>query len=177
MPSMSDYMYMPRGNSVETAPPEDLDVTHLRTNFESNVALPLQNWAAQSFLTNEERATMTAARIRFVDRLAKLVRRIAKDPKLKFMIENNNFLYLCDYLDRSTHTSKPNLLKGPEAERQREALESLVYEVRGLAVKFVHETQIDEIVLRSIRPGLYGSSTCSDFLKLTPHPGGASSAK
>ncbi len=172
-PSLWDYMYMPRGNSMHEAPPEDLDITHLRANYESNIALPLQDWQAQTFLSADEKKAIAVARQKYLSKIEALIKRIEATPADQFILEAKDFLSLCDYLERSTHSSKPNLLKGPEADRQREVLENLVYEIRSYAVEFVKETKIDELVLRSLtkKTSQSDGTNCSELLKATSESG------
>lgn len=154
-PSMGDYVEMPDQTSVETVPAEQLDVKLIRTNFEDNVVLPLQPWENQSFVSELDAERIRKAKLKFLERVYKLMQKIEKQVSHQFVLDAMDFLYLCDYLERSQHPSKPKLMKGKEAERQREILEALVYELRGYVVKFIQEARLVKPIKNSLMPSGY----------------------
>ncbi|MES2856980.1 MAG: hypothetical protein V4692_14020, partial [Bdellovibrionota bacterium] len=149
-PSMSSYMYFPEGSTPDSAPASDLDPKYLRTNFETNIALPLQPWEQQTFISNKEKKQIADQRAEYLKKVYALVKRMGKDSSVKFVSEQANFLYLCDYLERSTVPGIPKIMKGAEADRQKQVLENLVYEIRGLVVDFASDTRIDNVMARSL---------------------------
>ena len=150
-PSMSAYMRLPNDDTVQTIPPEEMDTRYLRTNFESNVAYPLQKWEAQPYVSYQDRATIQSERARFLLRLSAILERIKTNPDYKFIIESPNFLPLCEYLRRSTHPSRPQFLTDRnEGDRRRRILEDLVYELRGNVVRFAQATQLQNVLARSL---------------------------
>lgn len=160
-PSMGEYMRLPHDNTIETAPAGDLSTDYLRANFESNISIPLQNWDSMSYLTSTQKATLLTEQKVFLAKIHSILNRIRGDFKYKFILDNKNFYYLCDYLDRSTHHTKPMLLQSKKADMERELLESLVYEIRGAVVKFVKNSRADQMVLTSLK----SKKKCSALLK------------
>ncbi|HVK60730.1 MAG TPA: hypothetical protein VM432_04230 [Bdellovibrionales bacterium] len=149
-PSMGYFVYFPEGNTPDSAPSDHLDTKYVRTNFETNIVLPLQPWESQSFISAADKKRISEARSVYLTKVTGLIQRLQKDPQAKFMFEKNDFLYLCDYLERSTHPSRPNFLKGPEADRQKQILENLVFEMRSFVVEFVNATRVDNALARSL---------------------------
>lgn len=174
-PSMSDYMYWDDFSGIEETPDGKLDTKEARANYENNVAIPLLNYEEQSFVSERDLKRIAKAREAFVDRVYNLMKKVERDKKLDFIRENENFLHLAEWLKRSTHASRPNFKLAPKAkkaEAQREALEELTYDVRALVVRFVHETELDAVlekslpkpVLKSVEELLAGKNRCHELL-------------
>jgi hypothetical protein len=159
-PSMANYMRLINDSTVYTVDAENLNTEYLRTNFESNIVIPLQPWSGQNYLLPEHQAILAQERQIYIKGIAAILNRINTDPQYKFIIDHDHFYYLCSYLERSTHKSKPVIEVGPEADRQKAALESLVYELRALVVTFINNTNADKILLESMR-----TNTCANILK------------
>lgn len=158
-PFLENYMRMPYDGTVYTVDPENLSTEYLRANFESNIAIPLQPWASQSYISTKDKLLLAKGRQTYVSAIAKILERIKANSKYKFILDNQNFYYLCSYLDRSTHASKPNLRITPETNSQKKILEDLVYEIRSLVVTFINQTAADKIILNSLT-----SNSCLSLL-------------
>ena len=145
-PSMSAYVKLPNGDTVETIPSDELDSRLIRTNFESNVALPLQPWSEMPIIDQSSRSKIEKEKIKFLNKLFNLVQKVKSSKTHAFIVDSENFLYLCHYLDRSTHSRKPVLMFGAEADRRKLVLEELVFELRGLVVDFAKTTRLQNIL-------------------------------
>lgn len=165
-PSMKSYVHLPNEDVVETIPPERFDPALLRTNFESNISLPLLDWASQGYVSKNSLMKIKRARAAFVDKVWALVQRIETDPRYQFLLEHDDFLYLCIYLARSSHPDKPELLVGPLAKSQRKVLADLVFELRTYVVSFLKESEVSRTLARS----LPGTQTETRWLSNTAQP-------
>lgn len=153
-PAMADYMYFEDYYGITEVDPANMDVKYVRANFESNIAIPLQPYQGQSYFNPSDLSLILKSREQFLAGLYQLVGEIETDPKYTFLVREKNFLHLCDYLEKSTHPSKPDLHRVPEksAYSQRKILEALTYRMRSLVVRFVGKTRLDEILYRSLTP-------------------------
>ncbi len=155
-PSMSDFFYFEGYLSVQEVKPKNMDTRFIHTNFENNLAIPLLNFGDQSYISSADKTKISKARENFNRRVRDLAVKVSVDPKYDFMNGEKDFLHLAAYLKKSTHPTKPNMFKvrgTKERHRQAEALESLVYELRSLVVRFVHETKLDGVIEKSLAPG------------------------
>lgn len=150
-PVMRNFIWLPRENTFESAPPEDLDVALIRNNFESNVALPLLDFYSRAYFAPTAKKMLMQARTRYIEKVIQLARQIEQDPNYSFLRETDNYLYLADYVSHSTHPSRPTaFMYGPEADRRRELLTDIMYKMRKLIVEFTTETNIDELLYKSL---------------------------
>jgi hypothetical protein len=149
-PSMAEYIHFDEFETHHAVDPKKMDVRFIRSNFESNVALPLLNWEEQPYLQQSQLGQIGRARQAFIEKVYSLVRQIETDQRYVFLRQERDFLHLADWLERSEHPSRPDFARRTppplEARRQRAALESLVKRLRTYSIRFVKDTQINEML-------------------------------
>ena len=147
-PAMGEYMFFADFESHIGVPADKMDTRFVRANFESNVALPILNFEEQPYMSQAQLEKITAQREAFLTKVYAMVQQIEKDPKYKFLLEEKNFLHLIEWLQRSTHASKPDFSKVDKAtaKAQRALLEGLTARMRGYVISFVNNTEIPEMV-------------------------------
>lgn len=160
-PAMPNYMYFVNpetpGNPFwdhNDIPAKYLDPKMARANFENNVALPLLNYDKQNYLSDTEKALLAAEKEKFADRVFKILQTVERDPRYKFLLEDDNFLYLCDYLKRSEHADAAAIpftkVNAQEAARRQELLDELTKKLRGESSRFVRDTKVHEMMRKSL---------------------------
>lgn len=156
-PSMQSFMYFEDFSAIEETPDELLDSKYVRTNFENNIAIPLLNYEDQSILKADQKKALALAKEEFLDRIYAKVKAVRANKSYAFLLQTDNTLHLCDYLQRSKHASRPDFTKvsAQEATKQRAALEKLTRELRGEVIRYVKKTKINDMVWGGIR-----SKTC-----------------
>lgn len=180
-PSMSNFMYFVNEDTPSSPywdhneiPAKYLDPKMARANFENNVALPLLDYESQNYLTAQEKAKLIKGREEFADRIFAVLQSVEKDPRYKFLNEDNNFLYLCDYLQRSEHPEAKSIpfkkVSAKEAARRQELLEALTYRIRGEVVRSVKATEVHNMIRDSLPngkkiPSIPTSNACMEGFK------------
>jgi hypothetical protein len=160
-PSMANYMYFVNSDTPNNPfwdhndiPAKYLDPKMARANFENNIALPLLDYESQNYISNAQKAVIKAERENFADHIFRILEQVESDPQYKFMLEDENFLYLCDYLKRSTHTDALSIpfmnVSAAEATRRQGLLEELTYKLRGESVRFVRDSKANEAINKSL---------------------------
>lgn len=147
-PSMAEYVFFDDFMAHNSVDADKMDTRYVRSNFESNVALPILNYDDQPYMNQKGMDAILKAREKFLEKVYQLAAAIEKDPKFKFMQENKDFLHLADWLERSKHPSRPDFSKVDKktAGVQRRSLESLVKKLRGFVVEFSKSTEIPEMI-------------------------------
>lgn len=151
-PIMGQYVYFEDFSGVNETPSHLLDTKYIRTNFENNVSLPLFNYDEQSFLSKTDKAAIAKERDKYVARIYDLLKKVEKDPKYAFLKKHDDFLYLADYLERSTHPTRPNFFRvnATEAKEQRKALRKLVDAIRSETIHSIQESDLASLVGKSL---------------------------
>jgi hypothetical protein len=163
-PSMNDYMRFKGDFDWNSVDPADLDPAYARTNFESNVVIPLWNFESQGYISEEELRGLQSAKQAYLEKVYKLVLKIQNESQFEFLVSQDNFLYLAEWMSRSTHPNKPNLkIVGKNAAaKQRVILEDLVYELRSYVVAFVHHAKLKKTI-----DGTFNQDRKSDIVKMS----------
>ncbi|MBC87440.1 MAG: hypothetical protein CL677_09720 [Bdellovibrionaceae bacterium] len=161
-PSMGDFMEFRIGDvwwELQSVPASQLDTEKLKSNYESNMTFPIQKWEEILGLNSREAAIVRQSRAKFLERVYDLALKRIEDSDFRFLNKADSFLYLADYLRRSSHPSRPNfekydrLLSQQEQIRQKEILEELVFTMRSFVRSFVDESGIaDNLQARMIAP-------------------------
>jgi hypothetical protein len=154
-PLMKDFMFFQDFATLEETPNSALDTAFVVSNFESNLAIPLLNFEGQSFLSSQDKKLLVAERFLFLERVFAILGEVEVDSRYAFLDGDSDFLYLADWLKRSTHESRPHFRELPAqviTERTR-LLEWLVFRLRSEVVRFVQRTQVDRMVEQSLTGG------------------------
>lgn len=151
-PSMADYVFFEDFMAANSVDPSKMDTRFVRSNFESNVALPILNYNEQPYLSQKPIKDVSKAREKFLERVYELVLATEKNANAKFILKEANFLHLAKWLKRSTHASRPDFNKVDEAtaKKQRKILKNLVTELRGYVVDFTKDTELPSMLRASL---------------------------
>ena len=153
-PAMAEYIFFENFYSHNSIDPKKMDTRMVRTNFESNVALPILDYEGQPYLQDAAKlAKIKAAREKFLEKVYRLMLSVEADPKMKFILQEKNFLHLADWLKRSEHPSRPDFTKVDPAtsKAQQRTLDSLTKKLRGFVVQFTVETELVEMLDVSLK--------------------------
>lgn len=152
-PVMEDFMYFKDYSGLAETPDELLDAAYVRTNFENNIAIPLLNYGDQSFLSPAEQKLLAAERGAYVDRIYKKLLAVEANPEYAFLSKSDDFLDLCEFLERSKHPSRPKFSRlSREAKNARvELLDDLTNELRGEVVTFVKKTRLNTMITKTVQ--------------------------
>jgi len=152
-PVMENYMFFEDFSGLAETPDELLDVAYVRTNFENNIAIPLLNYDEQSYLTKAQKKLLAVEKDAFVDRIYKKLLAVEKNPDYAFLKKSDNFLDLCEFLERSKHPSRPKFtrLAYDVKEERVELLDDLTNELRTEVVKYVKNTQLNAMIRKTVQ--------------------------
>lgn len=147
-PSMAEYVVFPGYDGYLSADPAKMDLRYVRTNFETNVALPILNYEDQPYFSKEELERVAKARESFLKKLHEIVIEIERSRDYAFLRTEKDFLHLAYWLERSTHSSRPNLNKvEPKlGKQQAKILEKLVHRLRRKTMNFIKESELSAII-------------------------------
>ena len=154
-PSFGDFIHFEDFLPTNVVPAELMDAAKVIGNFESNLTLPLQPWEQQTDITSEGSALVAQTRNQFLDNVLELAKEINATPGLAFVKSNSNFLYLCDYLKRSRHASRPNFgnLTTEERTRQQRLLAEILPKMRSLVGRFIKDSKTLALITDNLYRG------------------------
>lgn len=159
-PSMSEYMFYGKDYlNPAVAAPHELTLESSRANFESNVVFPLQNYSQQNYLSETDLQRIAAAKKIYLGKMYALILEIEKSiPKYltNTFLLNSNYMYLAEYLRRSTAPDRPDFeaydkkITTREKARQRLVLENIVYKARRIVMDFVVQSNLDQVYAKTV---------------------------